>query len=793
MTHIEQKDTMDIVIALQYVIAQVNDISEVQNIVSNMKACIDNGEMSIQLLLQILLASLPSLVCTSNIIIVVESILELKHESKHESAIFDILTIFESYNNNDSNDVKIPKNIQRLISLGTEKKQKLVADLNRSNDIISNKYNFLIDSNANDATIFQTFMKAIIFRLNDEFSSFSVTNSIVMNLKNSKYADLELLDWIKTFYIPLEILTPYINTNYSLLDYENYLTLEEKIDLIMSQIYDTSKVNNIVNNVLLPIIKYYCTDAWNYLNGWISNFGKKCVQETENNKIISNYNILLHLLREEQLLNELNHASKQIKNAFVTNILTTLYLCPKANLQVFINAKEMLILLQSLDLPEVGSKKLADIKVGDFDDVSKQFSATKATIESMMNIIQVGEILYSNELSIVDVIHLKNATRHEQYEQLVKYITNEVTYETSIKKWQLFLKSIDSTLTKTNVFNKISHEELSDVILSKLFELKQYKVIKDIFEKEFNHIPNNEYQNLISLQCWKLYMNASNCDPKIGQLKDCLDCLSLLNETSKDYQKLTSLIKANERLLDWKFFIKSGIPVSPKSIVEINNPLTIVRRILELNYKAYMYCGDLYYIAVLLIEGLDVSSQNPLFKFSNKTYDDKTNLLAVKLKLLCLEYASPVDHKFSFDLAYQLLSVAIQEKHEIDELFDLVSENWFLFFQLSKNEYDDIPEYDLIDNKLKLLGQILLIAPTGFNTNVLEQWQMLNAQKDHITSNISSDNGTANKDNTGQLKTSLGDVQARLQRSLKSSAEEIMNTNGSDIGKNIIGWIVGAN
>jgi hypothetical protein len=32
-----------------------------------------------------------------------------------------------------------------------------------------------------------------------------------------------------------------------------------------------------------------------------------------------------------------------------------------------------------------------------------------------------------------------------------------------------------------------------------------------------------------------------------------------------------------------------------------------------------------------------------------------------------------------------------------------------------------------------------------------------------------------------------------LRKSLKSSADELLNSNGADIGKNIIGWIVGAN
>jgi hypothetical protein len=786
------ENTVDITIGLQYVISQTQNVSELQSIISQISDIVGHDGFDISLILKMLLASLPSLVCSFNIVGVVEDIIELNDKKDSGSSIVDVLAIFESIS-----ETEIPINVQKLISLNLNKKIQIVNSLFENNDAISTKYNFAINSESTHAEIFLNFMKALIFRMNDEFASFNITDETILLMKNSKYADLKLLDWIKGFYIPLNALTSYTNDNYSLLDYENFLSLEEKVDIILSQIQhnsNSSMIAAIVNNVFLPFVQYYGDEAWNCFNSWIAKFGKKCIQGLENDKIILNYNVLLHLVRQDQLLLSLNRSSDQIRNRFVRTILTIIYLCPKTILQVFMSTKEILVLMKSLNLnDEPNSINLININNKEFDQVIKQLSATPTIVESMINIINVGEILYSDELSIVDIISLENATKQEQLEQLCKYINNEVTFETSDKKWGMFLSSIYSTLKKTNVFNKLSNEELSEAILMKLFDLKQFKVVKTIFEKEFNYIPRDSYQNLVGKQCWNFYMKATNCDPKVGSLKNCVNCLNLLETSSEDYKKLHSLIEANGKLLEWKFYLKPGIPITPKDIVEIGNPIIIIRRILELNDKAYIYSGDLYYLLVLLIDGLGVETQNPLFYHKDKSYDDKSNLLVMKLKLLCLEFSSAVDYKFSFDFAYNLLTIAIKERYEIDGLYDLLSENWFSFFQLSKNEYDDVSELTVINNKLRLLGKLLLITPTDFNTSVLEQWQMLNTQKEHISINNVTSAKMTNNDEGAKLDISLGDVQARLQRSLQSSAEELLNTDGTEIGKAIIGWIVGAN
>ncbi|ONH73665.1 Protein transport protein SEC39 [Pichia kudriavzevii] len=276
-------------------------------------------------------------------------------------------------------------------------------------------------------------------------------------------------------------------------------------------------------------------------------------------------------------------------------------------------------------------------------------------------------------------------------------------------------KSFQDVSRKTNVFNKISNEELNEVILQKMLEMKQFQIISQVFGKECTQLENEKFNNLVLKQCWALYNNASNCDPKIGSLRECVECLQLLDENLSKVKRLNALIKANERIFEWKFYFEPKVPITPKRVLQCNNPLLIIRRILELNDDAYLYAGDLYYLVVLLIDGFDVVEQSPLFKHKHKSFDDESNLLVYKIKLLCLEY----------------------------------------------------------------------------NSNVLEQWQMLRSHKSQLIQ--SQELEIQSKLRHKNVNLSLGDVQSRLQKSLKSSADELLNTNGTEIGKSIVGWIVGAN
>lgn len=778
MTNCQMTDEKhSIQILLQYYISTSTSIADVEKYFPIVKIFIQHGQLNILTYLQILLKSLPSFFKPLDIVKLIEEVLDLQNNEIAQTTdeIIDLQSLL------DVKDGNIPQIFKYYISLSDEQQSKLFYKSKDSLNEYSYKYNLDLTDNMTAAELFQIFMKSWIFRITDEFSSYEITNTLIPLIKGSRFASLELLDWIDGFYSPLSKVCDYLQNNYALIQLQNVMSIEEIIEMIALSIKDDESANYICNQILLPYLCYHAMDSWVCFNGWMVEFGKKCSVETNTDKIINNYGIILSILRQDNFLREMNKLSSDIIDSFVSNIVSIIYTLSRTNLQIFIYAKEILILLKTLNLKEDKSTGVIDLQ-------NVKSFATRQVIDALIEIINVGEILYSNELTIIDIIALENASESVQTEQVTKYINNEIAGDVSSKKWKLLLSSIYSTLKKSRVFNKIGDDKLSEVILEKLLNLKQYDFILTVFRNEFNFLSEERFDEIIEAYCWSLYMNATNCDPNIGSLKNCLKCSELLPHDSKQYKNLNLLIEANSKIMDWKFYFKAGHPVTPKDIIECDDPFTIIRRILELNEKAYTYTGDLYYLLVLLINGLSNDKIDDLFEENkDKSCDDKSNLLAIKLKLILLEFSVVNDYNFSFNLSKDLINNAIQNKNKVDGLYDLVSENWFTFFQLTKNEYPEV----MIESNLELLSDILLITPTEFNNSVLEHWQMLNSEKETMQQHTATKHVETSKHSN--VASSLGDVQARLQRSIKSSADELINANGADIGKNIIGWIVGAN
>ena len=795
---IETEETVDFVILLQFALANTEDGDDVRRQLVALKPYWVTLDMTQKiLLLNLILASLPSLTDIELVDLLFYDLVNTRPETvdrgQSPGPDHEFVDAYSLFKNKDD----IPSTLKNLLGLEFEFRKLEVEKLLDSAIQTAFKYNCDLNIAMTTDEIYQAVTKSWIFRINDEFSCFSVTTTYVRYIIEKRGEYHELIKWINGLYMPLSVLSLASGCDYTLSFYENIMSISEKIDLIMTTASGKKTASRVIDDVLVPYLEYVGKDSWDCFNGWLSKFGNFSVNTTDEFKIIQNYEFLLNLLRNDGLLKIVDKQEPQIKDMFVSSVIAIIYLSPKAILQVFISAKEILTLLKSLKLASTETVNFVELQSCDqFEDVSRKITPSYGTIDALINIISVGEILYSNELSLPSIIALENADKAVQTEQLSRYINNEVKYESSERHWSLFLSSLFSALKKTNVFNKISTEELSGIILVKLLELKQYDVIKNCFSKDYNHIPEDKYYALIEKQCWIFYMNATNCDPSIGSLNECTTCLQLLDPGSAYVQAMNSLIEANAKILEWKFYLKYATPVTPKDIYETKNPMIIIRRILELNEKAYLYPGDLYFLLSLLIQGLDCEYENPLYQScAHKSYYTKNNLLAVKLKLVCLEFASVSDFNFSLDLSMELMNTALEEKNDNKEIFDVVRENWITIFQLAKNEYDEPLRSNLLERKLKLLSKLILVTPTEFNTKVLEQWQILNVEKSHIGESVSdeTENGESKRPLLSIADPSLGDVQARLRKSLKSSADELLNSNGADIGKNIIGWIVGAN
>ncbi|GME79757.1 unnamed protein product [Ambrosiozyma monospora] len=326
--------------------------------------------------------------------------------------------------------------------------------------------------------------------------------------------------------------------------------------------------------------------------------------------------------------------------------------------------------------------------------------------------------------------------------------------------------------------------------------MRYFKTLSDNFLPNYSSLPEPVFHDIVLKQSWVFFKKANNCDKKIGYLRSSLDTLDLLKADSDHTWKLKNLIDAINDLLNWKLYFQPGVPVTPRHILEVNDPFKIVKKILELNESAYTQTEELFELLKKLEIGLEDHEEDEIEK------DDLA--LMTKLKLMALDYAATCDFDYAFELASGLLDLGANYKFTTPLVFNLVRDNWISFFQLVKNDFGEA-DADSLNKKLTILCKLMLVVPSEFNSTVLEHWQMLNTEKynsemmaaSHASETVGNhrspltpripDNGKPTNANANN------NTLSRLQRSIQSSANEVLqNSEGGDLGKNIIGWIVGA-
>ena len=686
------------------------------------------------------------------------------------------------------------------ISTAAESTLELAASLSMGFgfDITSATYKFTL---SDMKRAFFAFFRAEIVKSTQSTPEISVDLDKLRQLPLYSH-DLE--NWIINTYRPITYLAQY-NEAASLTNFSSYLRPEEQISLIMEAAISYDHIPQIVSNVLVPYISSR-TSMWTAFNDWLIQFGDKTIRETESSTMIENYDMILKLVRQEKLLSILS-SNVSVMNKFVSIVLSIIYLCPRAVLEVFIAAKEIIAILKGLPLKSKSAMEEDSMPEPrkTVKEMAEAIDPSKEFLDSYSKIIETGQRLYANNLSLVQIANLKSSDGSVQLSELQTFIENESKYGRNSRQWQTLLSSMYWVFEKTKIFGKVDRHTLDELVLTKLLDLKYFNIVEDLFFKRYCSIPEKDTDKIVTRYAWLYYNKATNCDPSLGSLKSSVDCAKLIRNKTNESSRLQNLYLACRELLQWRISLHANTPLTPRQILDLGDILSIVTRILELNESSYKSHNKLFSLVRHIINGLQCYDRDVLFKYAKEEVlvADEINPLRVKIMVICLDFTSSVDTDYAYELSSEILDNAIENTEQTD-LEKVVSDSWVSFFQFVKTEIGT-PTLALLDKKLSILGKLLLVTPAEFNIPVLEYWQLLNSQRDHLLSQaeVQSSASRAESNNRGESRqqpqsffqsSGLGDLRSRLKSSIKMSANDILKSaDNGDIGRTIIGHIVGAN
>lgn len=671
---------------------------------------------------------------------------------------------------------------------------------------LSTSFGFEVSLDTNEYTLptlkkaFLTFFKAEVLKSTQSSPSISVN---LDELKQTALYSAALENWVIDTYSPIIYLAQY-NESASLINFSSYLRSDEQISLIMESAISYDHIPQIISNVLVPYISSR-TSMWDTFNEWMIAFGDKTIHETEPKKIIENYDVILELVRQEKLLSAIS-SNETVLNKFVSIVLSTIYMCPRAVLEVFIAAKEIITILKGLPLKAKSHTRDDSIPEtkDTIEEMCKEIIPSKEFLDSYSKIIETGQRLYANNLSLAQIANLQSSDSSIQLSELQKFIENESKYGRNSKQWESLLSSMYWVFEKTKIFGKVERHTLDELVLTKLLDLKYFNIVDDLFFKRYCSLTDKDTDEFVTKYAWLYYDRATNCDPTLGSLKSSVDCSKLIRQKTNDLSRLQNLYLACEELLQWKISFSKNTPLTPRQILQVGDIFGVVTRILELNDYSYKSYKELFSLVKHIINGLQCYNRDALFKYAvSEAADDLINPLRTKIMIICLDFTSSLDMNYAYQLSNEIIDNAIDHSEQKD-LLEVVSKSWASFFQFVKTE-TGTPTLKLLDNKLHILGKLLLVTPTEFNIPVSEYWQLLNSQREHLTSQVETlsskqrsglhdDNQRTQQPQNFFQSSGLGDLRSKLRSSIKYSASDILKSaDTSDIGRTIIGHIVGAN
>ncbi|KAG7854707.1 hypothetical protein KL919_004989 [Ogataea angusta] len=608
---------------------------------------------------------------------------------------------------------------------------ELVAEADRSLEEQVHRWHF--DSNQD---LYFQFVQARIFKTNYYLGVLPKPDEIEDLVCASEFSSKQLTDWWSLFYVPLASLAKFGDVPL-LLDFVDYHSPMDQIELFIGLI-DTSNHDRIVH--WLCKFHSYLNDNGTTINNYVLSLGNSIVAKPAV-QIESKFDTLARLVTSSDLLAYLQATGALQK--FVSIVLAIIYLCPEVSLSLYVKMKEILVCLKFVDAESLAPNTHQDLtRKASLQEMANSIVPCPDTIKILTQYVETGERLFSNNMSLAQVAELPEMSPQEQYDQLEKFVITESAYLTTAKQWESLLSSVYWVANNTRVFNKVKLAQVDELILNKLLSKNMFALITSVFLPKYCTLDAGQIDKILINAAWEFYRKATNCDPSMGHLKSAKNCLQM---ASSGTLQLEQLITANQELLHWRLYFKPGVPIKPLDILEAKDPLKIVSRILELNENAYKETELLESLLSHLRTGIN----------------SKNEMDTVKLRLLCLDFAIAQDFGHSLQLASTLIDLAVNAKKSDPTLFGLIQERWFSIFQLVKNNYAEPEEHEQITQKLHLLQHLMLIVPTEFNTNVLEQWQLLNTILDQVVPETPP---------SGQTK---------IEKS-------------NDLGKNIIGWIVGA-
>jgi hypothetical protein len=290
------------------------------------------------------------------------------------------------------------------------------------------------------------------------------------------------------------------------------------------------------------------------------------------------------------------------------------------------------------------------------------------------------------------------------------------------------------------IFGKIERSAVEKEILKAFLNTGYYNLIAKTYIQDLDPATDltiNDVEQVIISTALHHYDNASNGNRTRGGVKKAADIIATFKKhfpTSDAFKRCEALLAATHSLSFYSLTLQHGVPFQPVNIRVSSDPVALIEKVLSQNPRSYTKLDDLISIATNLVAsgvGQEMHDGAPIRPLTSTQLTIAKRQAERRVTGMAIEAALTED---DFETAYSYVvnrltttssSTTTQDK-ELDDI------SWRAALAAGRHKPSSIsastnlstpPKLRRLEQRMELLSQTLLLAPSNALPEVLNVWR----------------------------------------------------------------------
>ena len=315
----------------------------------------------------------------------------------------------------------------------------------------------------------------------------------------------------------------------------------------------------------------------------------------------------------------------------------------------------------------------------------------------------------------------------------------------SIRRQMLWLQNWEHHLNEGDefrgIFSKVTKTDMEVELLRAMLEGSCYGLAEDIYCKQKNQpISMDIVESTVLSAAFSAYDAASNGNRTRGGVRKASEIISTFRNyfpRSINFAQTTALLSATHAMSFYSLTLQHGVPFQPVNIRAHKDPMSLIGKILSQNPRSYSHLDNLLEIGQdLVMAGLTDNIQDSLAA-SHTQRDPKQQALNARRRItrMAIEAALSED---DFDTAYSYVVNRLAADQPRPNTTDSLQgsptvqddTSWRAAFAAGRYPTSNTGNSALrrLEQRMELLSQALLLAPSSALSEVLTVWQKCEQQ-----------------------------------------------------------------